>query len=96
MNAQLNHQFNEVFHEALQNERNVTRLNKYKEKRIISFSLRMDEAEKIIRERMDGATLDELNDALVRASRVLLNSSATPMTAAIVAIGDWPEGPEAA
>ena len=96
MNAQLNQQFNDVFREALQNERNITSLSRYKEKRIIAFSYRMEEAEKIIRERMDGATLDELNDALIRASRVLLNSGATPMMAAIVAIGDWPEGPRAA
>ena len=89
-------QFNEVFREAVQNERNITRLDKYKENRIVAFNKRMEQAEKIIRERMDGATLDELNDALTRASRVLFNSGATPQTAAIVAIGDWPQGPETA
>src|SRR3990167_7271145 len=88
--------FNEVFRSAHNNERNMTNLAKYKEKRIIYFALRMEQAEKIIRERMDGATLEEINDAITKASRILLNNRAYPLVAAIKAIGDWPEGPEAA
>lgn len=100
-----NTQFDEVFRyspssetqrKAVQAKRNVLNLEAYKQKRIISFSERLEEAEKIIRQRMDGATLEELETAICKASRVLLNSSATPMTAAIRAIGDWPQGPEAA
>ena len=76
--------FEGVYRSAMQRDRNEASLQKYRERKI-------EEAEKIIRQKMDGAPLYKVDEAIAKASRVLLHEDSTPMKAAILAIGDWPE-----
>ena len=83
--------FEGVYRSAMQRDRNVENLQRYKDRKFQHQQIKLAEAEKIIRERMDGAPLYKVDEAIAKASIVLLHEDSTPMNAAILAIGDWPE-----